>query len=213
MNLEDMIGDPPLIAILRGLTTPEAPEIGEALFEAGFCCLEVPLNSPTPFLSIATLRMHLGGRAKVGAGTVLTPNEVKEAAAAGAQFIVSPNADPAVIAATRAAGLGSLPGVFTPTEAFTALAGGADALKLFPADASSPQSLKALLAVLPAMTHVLPVGGIETASMAAWRAAGAAGFGIGSAIWSPGRSPEGVERRARSHIAAWRRAVRSEAHA
>jgi 2-dehydro-3-deoxyphosphogalactonate aldolase len=207
MKLEDMIGDPPLIAILRGLMPAEAPVIGEALFEAGFCNLEVPLNSPSPFRSIAVLRAQLAGRVKVGAGTVLTTAEAKEAESAGAQFIVSPNVDPAVIEATKAANLVSFPGVLTPTEAFVALDAGADALKLFPAEASSPQALKALLAVLPPRTAVLPVGGIEASTMAAWRAAGASGFGIGGAIWSPGRNPEVVERRARALVTAWRRVM------
>jgi 2-dehydro-3-deoxyphosphogalactonate aldolase len=211
VRLDELLGDPPLIAILRGLTPVEAADIGEALFEAGFCLLEVPLNSPSPFRSIAALRAQLGGRVLVGAGTVLTTDDVKEAAAAGAQFIVSPNTDPAVIETTKVSGLTSLPGVFTATEAFTALAAGASALKLFPAEASSPSSLKALLAVLPPGTAVLPVGGIEATSMAAWRANGAAGFGIGGAIWSPGRAPEGVERRARAHVTAWRRLMLAEA--
>lgn len=204
MSLGRVLGEPPLIAILRGLTPADATKIGEALLEAGFRSLEVPLNSPLPFLSLAALRERLSGRARIGAGTVLTPGEVKEAAAAGAQFIVSPNADPAVIEATKAADLASLPGVFTPTEAIAALAAGADALKLFPAEASSPGALRAILAVLPAGAAVLPVGGIETGSMAEWRIAGAAGFGIGGAIYRPGATPEAVSARAAAFVCAWR---------
>ncbi len=204
MRLDDLLGDPPLIAILRGLTPAEAPEIGKTLVEAGFRFLEVPLNSPSPFQSIRLLRDCLGEQGGVGAGTVLTRQEVEGAFNAGAQFIVSPNADAAVIEATKAAGLLSLPGVFTPSEAFAALAAGADALKLFPAEASSPSFLNALLAVLPSGSAVLPVGGIEAASMAAWHMAGAAGFGIGGAIYRPGATTEAVRGRAAAFVTAWR---------
>jgi 2-dehydro-3-deoxyphosphogalactonate aldolase len=189
----------PLVAVLRGVVPAEAADVATVLCKAGLRCVEVTLNSPQPLASIAAIRARFDGTMLVGAGTVLTPAE------AGAQLIVSPNADPVVIQATKAAGLISLPGVFTPGEAFAAVAAGADALKLFPAEAASPALLKALQAVLPAGTAVLPVGGIEPAAMAPWRAAGAAGFGIGSALFHPGRTPADVAGRARAFAAAWER--------
>jgi 2-dehydro-3-deoxyphosphogalactonate aldolase len=196
--------DPPLIAILRGVTPAEAPAIARALIEGGFACLEVPLNSPSPLESIAAIRAGAGGQMRIGAGTVLMPGQIADVAAAGAQFVVSPNTDPAVIAAAKAAGLACLPGVFTASEAFAALAAGADALKLFPAEAASPAMLKALLAILPQDTAVLPVGGITSATLRAWRDAGASGFGVGSALYRPGARPDQVKASAESFVAAWR---------
>jgi len=201
---EDVLAGLPLVAILRSVEPSEAPAIAEAVYAGGVRCVEVTLNSPEPFKSIAAIRAHFDGRLLVGAGTVLSSDDVMEAAAAGAQLIVSPNANPEVIEAAKAAGIVSLPGVFTPTEAFTALRAGADALKLFPAEASNPATLKALLAVLPAGTAVLPVGGIEPASLAPWRAAGAAGFGVGGALYRRGMGSEEVRRRAGAFVAAWR---------
>lgn len=195
--------DPPLIAILRGVTPSEAPAIAEALVEGGIRCLEVTLNTRGALASLAAIRARLGGRAAVGAGTVLCIQEVRAAAAAGAQFVVSPDMKPEVIAAAKAAGLFSLPGVFTPSEAFAALSAGADALKLFPAEAANPAALKALLAVLPEGTAVLPVGGIEASSLGPWTAAGAAGFGVGSALFRPGLTPIEAKDRARALIDAW----------
>ena len=193
----------PLVAILRGLTPPEAVEIGEALVEAGFRCLEVPLNSPQPLDSIRRLRDALGDRAIVGAGTVLSPRAVEEVAGAGGQIIISPNTNPAVIAATKAAGLIAFPAFFTPTEAFAAIDAGADALKLFPAESAGPATLKAMKAVLPAAVPVFPVGGIEPGNMAAWRAAGASGFGLGSALYKPGHTAAEVGAAAKAFVAAW----------
>ncbi len=193
----------PLIAILRGLKPEEAVEIGEALVSAGFRCLEVPLNSPSPLDSIARLRAALGDRAIVGAGTVLTPDQIAEVAGAGGQIVVSPNTDPAVIRATKAAGLISLPGFFTASEAFAALAAGADGLKLFPAEAGGPLVVKALKAVLPPGCGVFAVGGIEPSTMGVYRAAGAAGFGIGSSLYAPGRTAGEVHTRARAFVEAW----------
>ena len=201
----------PLIAILRGLKPDEAVDIGEALVAAGFSCLEVPLNSPSPLDSIARLRAALADRAIVGAGTVLTPEQVAAVADAGGQVVVSPNTDPAVIRATKAAGLLSLPGFFTATEAFAALAAGADGLKLFPADAAGPAVVKALKAVLPAASDVFAVGGIEPSSLAPYRAAGAAGFGVGSSLYAPGRSAADVHDRARAFALAWAAAAGSTA--
>ena len=193
----------PLIAILRGLKPEEAVEIGEALVVAGFACLEVPLNSPSPLGSIARLRAALGDRAIIGAGTVLTPAQVAEVASAGGQIVVSPNTDVAVIRTTKAAGLISLPGFFTASEAFAALAAGADGLKLFPAEAAGPPVIKALKAVLPLGCDVFAVGGIEPSSMGAYHAVGAAGFGIGSSLFAPGRSADEVHTRAKAFVEAW----------
>lgn len=195
----------PLIAILRGLRPDEAVDVGEALIEAGFVCLEVPLNSPEPFDSIARLRRALGDRAIVGAGTVLTTEDVRRVVDAGGQIVVSPNTSADVIGATVAAGLLSFPGVFTPTEAFAALAAGAHALKLFPAEVAGPSGLKAIRAVLPPEQRFLAVGGVDAGSIAAWRAAGATGFGLGSSIYRPGQSPAEVGRNATDFIAAFRR--------
>lgn len=194
----------PLIAILRGLRPDEAVEVGEALVGAGFLCLEVPLNSPEPLDSIARLRAALDGRALVGAGTVLKPEHARAVAEAGGQIAISPNTAPAVIGASKAAGLLSVPGAFTASEAFSALAAGADAVKLFPAEASSPAALKALRAVLPREARVYIVGGVDHDTMEPWRAAGASGFGIGSSLYTPGRSAADVGRRAEAMVAAWR---------
>jgi 2-dehydro-3-deoxyphosphogalactonate aldolase len=188
----------PLVAILRGIRPEEAEAVGETLVAAGFAILEVPLNSPEPFESIRRLAARFGeAEALVGAGTVRRAEEVAELARAGGRLMVTPHADPALVSAAKAAGLIAVPGFFTPGEAFAQLHAGADALKLFPAEAASPAVLKALLAVLPNGTPVLPVGGIRAEDLAVWRAAGAAGFGIGSALYRPGDSPEQVGERAR----------------
>ncbi len=193
----------PLVAILRGLHPTEAEEVGEALVEAGFTLVEVPLNSPEPLDSIARLVGRLGGRAMVGAGTVLTTEAVGQVESVGGTMIISPNADVRVIAAAAERGLVSLPGIATPTEAFAALGAGATALKLFPAEGSSPTVLKAMRAVLPADLRVLPVGGIAPDTMGPWIAAGAAGFGLGSALYKPGMNATEVGRNARAFVAAW----------
>jgi 2-dehydro-3-deoxyphosphogalactonate aldolase len=197
------LADAGLIAILRGLPPADAEAVGEALVRAGLRAIEVPLNSPEPLESIRRLAARFGHAALIGAGTVLSPAEVVDVAAAGARFIVAPNCDAAVIAAARAAGLQSAPGVFTPTEAFAALAAGADALKLFPAELASPASLRALRAVLPAGTAMFPVGGIAAEGFAAWRAAGAAGFGLGSSLYRAGDSAVDVGARAAALVAAF----------
>ncbi|MEW9573455.1 2-dehydro-3-deoxy-6-phosphogalactonate aldolase [Rhodanobacter sp. Si-c] len=193
----------PLVAILRGLTPGEAVATGRAIVEAGFRVLEVPLNSPQPFDSIALLAEALGKDVLVGAGTVMTPAQVEAVANAGGRLIVMPHADTVVIRAAKAAGLLCVPGVATPTEAFAALAAGADGLKLFPAEQSSPAVLKAWRAVLPREVPVLPVGGIAAGNMAPWVAAGAAGFGIGSALFAPGRTLDDTAQRARAFAQAW----------
>ncbi len=192
----------PLIAVIRGVTPDDVVGIGEALVAAGIRIIEVPLNSPDPFTSIERLAAALGGAATVGAGTVLHPIEVDRVRAAGGAIVVSPNTDPAVIAATAAAGLVSAPGYFTPSEGFAALAAGAHVLKLFPAEAASPAVLKAQRAVLPKTVPILPVGGIEPDSLAGWTAAGADGFGLGGGLYVPGRSAADVGERARAYVAA-----------
>ena len=194
----------PLVAILRGLTPDEAPAIGDALADAGFALIEVPLNSLDPLTSIGTLVNRLGDRALIGAGTVLTPQQTLDVAAAGGRFIVSPNTDPAVIAATRDCGMGSLPGFFTASEAFVALAAGASALKLFPADAVDPGMLKAHRAVLPRDTKVLAVGGINADTMGPWIRAGASGFGLGSSLYKAGKDAGLVAEDGRAVISKWR---------
>lgn len=193
----------PLVAILRGLVPDEAVATGRAIVETGFRVLEVPLNSPRPTDSIALLAAALGPDVLVGAGTVMTPAQVDAVADAGGRLIVMPHADTAVIRAAKAAGLLCVPGVATPTEAFAALAAGADGLKLFPAEQAAPAVLKAWRAVLPREVPVLPVGGIAPDNMAPWVAAGAAGFGIGSALFAPGRPLDDTARRARAFAQAW----------
>lgn len=193
----------PLVAILRGLTPDEAVATGRAIVDAGFRMLEVPLNSPRPIDSIAKLAAALGNDVLVGAGTVMTPSNVDAVATAGGRLIVMPHADTTVIRAAKAAGLLCVPGVATSTEAFAALDAGADALKLFPAEQAAPAVLKAWRAVLPREVPVLPVGGITPDSMVPWVAAGAAGFGIGSALYAPGRSLDDTAQRARAFAQAW----------
>ena len=188
----------PLIAILRGIRPEEAVAIGTALVEAGFVAIEVPLNSPAPLVSIERLAAACGERALIGAGTVLEPAQVAEIAAAGGRLIVMPHGDPAVIATAKAAGLLCMPGVATPTEAFAALRAGADALKLFPAEALPPAVVKAWRAVLPATVWLLPVGGIAPETMAPYLAAGANGFGLGSALYRAGMAAGEVGERARA---------------
>ncbi|WP_375427389.1 2-dehydro-3-deoxy-6-phosphogalactonate aldolase [uncultured Sphingomonas sp.] len=194
----------PLVAILRGLRPGEAEDVGEALVEAGFTLIEVPLNSPEPTDSIARLAKRLGDRAMVGAGTVLTAEAIGQVEAAGGAMIISPNADIGVIAAAAGRGLVSLPGIATPTEAFAALGAGATALKLFPAEGSSPGILRAMRAVLPPTLRVLPVGGVAPGTMTPWIAAGAAGFGLGSALYKPGMSSAEVGDNARAFVRAWK---------
>jgi 2-dehydro-3-deoxyphosphogalactonate aldolase len=205
-NILDRLDVLPLVAILRGLTPDEAVGVGEALLEAGFTCLEVPLNSPRPLESIRLLRDALGDRALVGAGTVLTPQAVRDVVEAKGQLIISPNADAEVIRETVAVGALSMPGVFTATEAFAALKAGAQVLKLFPSEIAGPAGLKALRAVLPAGQRLYAVGGVTPETLATWRAAGASGFGIGGALFKPGMTAAEVGARAGAFVAAWRAA-------
>lgn len=192
----------PLVAIIRGVTPSEVEAIGDALVEAGIRIIEVPLNSPDPFASIERLAKRLGDDALIGAGTVLQVGQVASVADSGGRIIVSPNTDTQIIAATVAAGLVSSPGYFTPSEGFAALRAGAHVLKLFPAEAASPAVIKAHRAVLPRDLALLVVGGITPSGMAAYRAAGANGFGLGGALYRPGQSAAEVAAQARGFVAA-----------
>jgi 2-dehydro-3-deoxyphosphogalactonate aldolase len=192
----------PLVAIIRGVTPGEAEAVGEAIYEAGIRIIEVPLNSPEPLESIRLLAARFGDGALIGAGTVLSPDAVAQVAEACGRLVVSPNTNLAVIAASVAAGMISLPGYFTPSEAFTAVAAGAHGLKLFPAEATPPAVLKAQSAVLPKDVPVLVVGGVTPETIPAWREAGAAGFGLGSGLYKAGQSAEETGRKARAYVAA-----------
>ena len=192
----------PIVAILRGVRPDEVEAIGEALVEAGIGIVEVPLNSPSPLESIARLASRLAGRAVVGAGTVLTRGEVEQVNEAGGQLVVSPNCEPEVIAHTKSLGLASLPGVFTPTEAFAALRAGADGLKFFPASLHGPAGIRAVRAVLPPTATIYAVGGVDADNLQQWHRAGANGFGIGTALYVPGREAAEVGRRAEAFVRA-----------
>jgi 2-dehydro-3-deoxyphosphogalactonate aldolase len=200
-ELNDRLRRCPLIAILRGVRPNEVEAIGAVLVEAGFSIIEVPLNSPEPIVSIRRLAARFADRALIGAGTVTEGRQIAEIAAAGGRLVVMPHGDPAIIRRGKAAGLLVLPGFATPTEAFAARAAGADGLKLFPAEANPPAVLKAMKAVLPPALPVLPVGGITPEKMAGYWRAGAAGFGLGSALYAPGMSAEAVRDRATAFLA------------
>lgn len=192
----------PLVAILRGVKPDEVEAIGDALVGAGFTLIEVPLNSPDPFDSIRLLVERVGDRAMIGAGTVLTVEDVARVQDVGGTLIVSPNTNTDVIAATAARGMISMPGYFTASEGFAALAAGATALKLFPADGTTPAYLKAQRAVLPKTVRMLAVGGIVPENVADWHAAGADGFGLGSNLYRPGKSADAVAAEARRYLSA-----------
>ena len=197
----------PLVAILRGLDADEASAVGAVLVQAGWNLLEVPLNSPRPLVSIAAL-VQAFPQAMVGAGTVLSADAVREVHAAGGQMIVAPNFNAGVVCEARRLGMVCIPGVATPTEAFDALEAGASALKLFPAELVTPAVLKSMRAVLDTSTVLLPVGGITLTNMAAFRAAGADGFGIGSALFQPGMAIASLRQNATRFVAAWRALAR-----
>jgi len=204
MIFADAISECGLIAILRGITTAEVEAVGQALVEAGIRVAEIPLNSPDPFASIEKMAVAFKGKLVVGAGTVLSIQDVNLLKAHGGQISVSPDCNEAVIARARELGLEPVPGVFTPTEAFAAIRAGATHLKLFPAEAASPLTVKAWRAVLPKHVKIYAVGGITPANMQGWVDAGVAGFGIGSNIYKQGATAAAVAKSAKEFITAWR---------
>lgn len=203
MRFEEAIGRCGIIAILRGITATEIEAVGEALVAAGVTVAEIPLNSPDPFASIALMAKLFKGRLVVGAGTVLSVQDVRLLKQHGGEICVSPDCNPEVISAARAAGLEPVPGVFTPTEALAAIRAGATTLKLFPAEAASPVTVKAWKAVLPPHVSVCAVGGVTPATMREWWNAGVRGFGIGSNIYKPGRGPGEVGKAAAEFVSAF----------
>ena len=204
-ELRRRLDECPLVAIIRGVTPGEAEATGRAIFEAGIRIIEVPLNSPDPLASIERLAALFGESALVGAGTVLDPADVGRVRDAGGRIIVSPNTFPPVIEAAAGAGLVSLPGYFTPSEAFAALRAGATGLKLFPAEGASPAVVKAQRAVLPKTVPLLVVGGISPDNMGPWIDSGADGFGLGSGLYKPGQSAEATAAKARAYVEGVRR--------
>ncbi len=202
MDVKAWLARSPLVAILRGVQPAEVESICSALERAGISIVEVPLNSPRPLESISILSRSFGDRMLIGAGTLTTPSQVEEVAAAGGRLIVTPHADTAIVRAAKRAGLFACPGFFNPTEAFALLDAGADALKLFPAEVLGPPMLKALRAVLPASAMVIPVGGVDASQIAPWMAAGALGLGVGSSIYKAGDDATVVEAKAMALVAA-----------
>ena len=200
----DYLADLPLVAILRGLKPDNAEAVGHALVEAGFRVIEVPLNSPDPFRSIEILARTMPGNVLVGAGTVLDPEQVNGVRDVGGKLIVMPHGDLDVVRRAKELGLACTPGVATPTEAFAALKAGADAIKIFPAEATPPAVVKAWRAVLPKDAIVLPVGGIKPETMKSYVDAGASGFGLGSALFTPTMRVDEIARNARAFAEAWK---------
>ncbi len=207
MPHNDALDRLPVVAVLRGIAPDRAGQIGRIVFEAGIQAIEVPLNSPEPFDSIANLSAALGSSCLCGAGTVLDPESVQRAHQAGARLVVSPNTNPAVIAAARERRMTVMPGFATPTEAFAGIQAGATLLKLFPAATYGPGHLKALKAVLPKEARVYAVGGIDADQVGAWIAAGASGFGFGSELFRPDYSESEIAKRARRLVEAVRGAI------
>lgn len=206
MTINNYLDHLPLIAILRGIAPDEAVAVGQVLIDEGFAVIEVPLNSPQPIDSIRLLQNAFGKSCLIGAGTVMTVQQVEEVAGTGGRLIVMPHSDPLVVHAAKAAGLFCCPGVATPTEGFAALANGADGLKLFPAETIGPAGVKAWRAVFPKTVRLMPVGGVTPANLADYVAAGADGFGLGSALYKPGFDAREIGSRARAFVEAWQRA-------
>jgi 2-dehydro-3-deoxyphosphogalactonate aldolase len=203
-------GAPPVVSILRGVTSAEVVEIGAALVAAGIRIIEVPLNSPDPFASIEALQAEFGNEALIGAGTVLDAASVERLAQTGAKLMVAPNTDAAVIARAIELRLEPLPGFLTPSEAFAAIAAGASRLKLFPASSFGPAYLRALREVLPADIGVWAVGGVDAANLAEWIGAGAEGVALGGSLYRPGTSAADVAAKAMRVVAAWNKAMGDE---
>ena len=204
MSPEDLLAELPIVAILRGVTPDRGLAVAGALYGAGIRAIEVPLNSPEPFKSIALLAQEFAGRCLTGAGTVLTPADVDRVADAGGRLLVTPNTDPAVIARGVARAMTVMPGFYTPSEGFAAIAAGARTLKLFPASTGGIDHLKAMLAVIPKSVPVYAVGGVGAANMGEWKKAGAAGFGLGSDLFKPNYSDADIAARGVKCVAAFR---------
>jgi 2-dehydro-3-deoxyphosphogalactonate aldolase len=204
VDLKGWLQQCPIIAILRGIKPEEAEPICDTLEKTGICIVEVPLNSPNALSSISILSYSFGSRMLIGAGTLTNASHVAEVAAAGGQLIVTPHADTAIVRAAKSAGLIAVPGFFTPAEAFALLHAGADGLKLFPSDVLGIPMLKALQAVLPAKTIVIPVGGVDAERILPWMKAGAGGVGVGSSIYKPGDSLATIDTKAKTLVAATR---------
>lgn len=200
MDLRSLLNSCPVVSILRGIRSHEAEAIGAALLEAGVRVVEVPLNSPEPLSSISILAREFGERMLVGAGTVITPEHVVQVADAGGRLIVTPHADLELLRATKSAGMIAIPGAFNPTEVFSLLKTGADAVKLFPAEVLGVGMLRALRAVLPADAMIIPVGGVDATNASSWMDAGAHGLGVGSSLYKPGDTPAAVRERAKTII-------------
>lgn len=205
----DAIEELPLIAILRGVTPERVLDVATVIKDAGFTIIEVPLNSPKPYESISLLNKYMGEEILIGAGTVLTYEEVDKVHLSGGKIVISPNTNEQVIRYTKKLSLYSLPGFYTPTEAFKAIYAGADSLKMFPADILGPKAIKAVKAVLPPAMPIFPVGGVAPAQMGEFIAAGANGFGLGSGLFSPDMNLEQVKLNASTYIAAYRDFVRN----
>ncbi|WP_086932557.1 2-dehydro-3-deoxy-6-phosphogalactonate aldolase [Agarilytica rhodophyticola] len=205
----DAIEELPLIAILRGVTPERVLDVATVIKDAGFTIIEVPLNSPKPYESISLLNKYMGEEILIGAGTVLTYEEVDKVHLSGGKIVISPNTNEQVIRYTKKLSLYSLPGFYTPTEAFKAIYAGADSLKMFPADILGPKAIKAVKAILPPTMPIFPVGGVAPAQMGEFIAAGANGFGLGSGLFSPEMNLEQVKLNASTYIAAYRDFVRN----